>query len=346
MAIDRQRNFERVFFFLCLSLFLFYSGSLLLLNAQIYYGQPPIGLRGFVVGDDQSRAVPVSRVADASCTWNLRRLAGCCTNRRWKWVVAAVFLRRCVSPDDPSISSHQIAPGIRFRVAGRFAAEADIPHIYHVQPDLVHHMGVSILAKHAGKGPERQFYGFLGGGVCGCRVWVIGAVCISVDLPLSRSAREMARRFAGVAPVVPLARDDLSRLAAQFFADRAAEESGICGFGDISRAVVFEPGAARERLAGAGAAAGSFGVDFVVRAGSFIEPLQRALGRTLQETAHREMERVQRLMAEIQQEAKQGDIGRLVRFVERRLTEEFELASARVILGKRFAARTGVWLKL
>src|SRR4029077_4868013 len=45
----RQRNFERVFFFLCLALFLFYSGSLLILNAQIYYGQPPIGLRGFAI---------------------------------------------------------------------------------------------------------------------------------------------------------------------------------------------------------------------------------------------------------------------------------------------------------
>src|SRR5215472_935486 len=37
----RQRNFERVFFFLCLALFLFYGGSLLGLNAQIYYAQPP-----------------------------------------------------------------------------------------------------------------------------------------------------------------------------------------------------------------------------------------------------------------------------------------------------------------
>src|SRR5215467_15228037 len=37
----RQRNFERVFFFLCLALFLFYGGSLLALNAQIYYSQSP-----------------------------------------------------------------------------------------------------------------------------------------------------------------------------------------------------------------------------------------------------------------------------------------------------------------
>src|SRR5258708_9401347 len=43
----RQRTFERVLFFLCLSLFLFYSGSLLFLNGQIHYGEAPQSLRLF-----------------------------------------------------------------------------------------------------------------------------------------------------------------------------------------------------------------------------------------------------------------------------------------------------------
>src|SRR5579872_7009037 len=43
LGYRRQRNFERVLFFFCLALFLFYSGSLLALNAQIYYAtQPPL----------------------------------------------------------------------------------------------------------------------------------------------------------------------------------------------------------------------------------------------------------------------------------------------------------------
>ena len=41
LGYRRQRNFERVFFFLCLALFLFYGGLLLALNSQIYYPQPP-----------------------------------------------------------------------------------------------------------------------------------------------------------------------------------------------------------------------------------------------------------------------------------------------------------------
>src|SRR2546421_4111575 len=41
LGYRRQRNFERVFFFLCLALFLFYGGSLLALNATNHYSTPP-----------------------------------------------------------------------------------------------------------------------------------------------------------------------------------------------------------------------------------------------------------------------------------------------------------------
>src|SRR5579872_5828531 len=47
LGYRRQRNFERVFFFLCLALFLFYGGSLLALNAEIHYAEPPALLFSF-----------------------------------------------------------------------------------------------------------------------------------------------------------------------------------------------------------------------------------------------------------------------------------------------------------
>jgi K+-sensing histidine kinase KdpD len=43
----RQRNLERIFFFLCLALTCFFGSSLLALNSQIYYGNPPIRLLPF-----------------------------------------------------------------------------------------------------------------------------------------------------------------------------------------------------------------------------------------------------------------------------------------------------------
>jgi signal transduction histidine kinase len=43
----RQRNFERVFFFLCLALTCFFGSSLLALNAELHYSSPPPGLVRF-----------------------------------------------------------------------------------------------------------------------------------------------------------------------------------------------------------------------------------------------------------------------------------------------------------
>jgi signal transduction histidine kinase len=43
----RQRNFERIFFFLCLALTFFFGCSLLALNARLFYGVPPAGLLRF-----------------------------------------------------------------------------------------------------------------------------------------------------------------------------------------------------------------------------------------------------------------------------------------------------------
>src|SRR5246500_6057760 len=43
----RQRNFERIFFFLCLAIVFYFGASLLALNAQLYYSKIPAGLETF-----------------------------------------------------------------------------------------------------------------------------------------------------------------------------------------------------------------------------------------------------------------------------------------------------------
>jgi signal transduction histidine kinase len=63
----------------------------------------------------------------------------------------------------------------------------------------------------------------------------------------------------------------------------------------------------------------------------FIEPLQRALGKRLQETAQREMDRVQRVTAEAQEIARLGDLPKLVGAIEKRLKEEFEFAEVMLL---------------
>lgn len=60
------------------------------------------------------------------------------------------------------------------------------------------------------------------------------------------------------------------------------------------------------------------------------EPLERAIGPTLHRAFSERMAHVQRVSVEIQQEARQGDVARLLRFAERRVREEFGLAAVRM----------------
>jgi signal transduction histidine kinase len=64
----------------------------------------------------------------------------------------------------------------------------------------------------------------------------------------------------------------------------------------------------------------------------FFEPLQRFTGRALRRTVRQEVDRLQRLTAEIQQEARRGNLSRLLSFAEARIREEFGLAQVRLVV--------------
>src|SRR6267154_6288669 len=94
LGYRRQRNFERVFFFLCLSLFLFYSGSLLALNSQIHYLQPPTGLKQFAIviisaGLCILLALLLHLHVEYAETREMLRV------KRWKWAVLFLFYAGC-----------------------------------------------------------------------------------------------------------------------------------------------------------------------------------------------------------------------------------------------------------
>jgi len=89
------------------------------------------------------------------------------------------------------------------------------------------------------------------------------------------------------------------------FCRSGGRESSVRDFGDLPRllylSLVRRVGTWLEPLLPPEASASILLFVLVI----FIEPLQRVLGRRLEETAHQEMDRVQRLTAEIQQEARQ-----------------------------------------
>jgi signal transduction histidine kinase len=63
------------------------------------------------------------------------------------------------------------------------------------------------------------------------------------------------------------------------------------------------------------------------------EPMERLIGPALQRRFRERVERLQRLSAEIQIEARRGDVNELAAFAEQRIKEEFGLAAVRLRLG-------------
>jgi signal transduction histidine kinase len=327
LAYRRQRNFERVFFFLCLALFLFYSGSLLALNAQIHYGEPPVGLREFAI-----TIITVGLCLVPGLLMHLHmefaETRGLLRNKRWKFTVLLLFY---------AASVHLAIRLFPIRITG---ARFDF-----VQPanslgeGFAHLYTYSLLwcavwefrfCRNAANRPERRFYGFLSG--------VFAAACLGIvslhvlHLPLSPSAAQGLGVALAMLPVAPLGaliylvwRHNFLQIGRQKNLVYAVSATFMALlYLSLVRRVsgwlepVLPPEASASILL------------FVLV--PFIEPLQRILGRTLEETAHRELDRVQGLGGEIQQEAKQGDVAALVRFIEHRVAEEFELALARVVL--------------
>jgi hypothetical protein len=294
----RQRNFERVFFFLCLALFLFYSGSLLILNAQVYYGQPPIGLRGFAI----------AIIVTGLCLFpalllhmhmEFAETRGLLKNRRWKWGVALFFYAAALHLMIHHVPLQITAGNFDFLLPGD-SLRAGFAHLYSYS--LVWCTTWQFrFWKNAPSKVERRYYGFLG--VVFGLAFVAVASLHLVDVPFSRSAREILGVSLALSPVVPLAaliylvwRHNFLQIGRQKNLVYAVSATFLALlYLSLVRRVSgwLEPELPPEASASI--------LLFVLVI--FIEPLQRVLGRTLQETAHREMERVRRLMTEIQQEA-------------------------------------------
>src|SRR3984893_15105169 len=331
LAYRRQRNFERVFFFLCLALFLFYGGSLLALNAEIHYGEPPVGLREFVVTIITAGLCLVPALL-MHLHMEFADTRGLLRSKRWKYAVLLVFY---------AASLHLAVRLFPVQLTGRtfdFVLPAKslgqgFAHLY-VYSLLWSAVWDFRFYRNAPNRPERGFYGLLS--------VVLGVACLGVvslyvlPLPLSPAAAQWFGVALSILPIVPLGvliymvwRHNFLQIGRQKNLVYAVSSTFLAL---LYLSLVRRVSGWLEPILPPEASASILLFALV----PFIEPLQRILGRTLEETAHRELDRVQRLTGEIQQEAKQGDVGGLVRFIERRAKEEFELASAQVVLTGRY----------
>ena len=327
LGYRRQRNFERVFFFLCLALFFFYGGSLLALNSQIYYRQPPVALNQFAIV-----IISIGLCMLPALLMHLHmeyaETRGLLKNKRWKVAVLFLFYAACLHLAVRRIPLLVYAPQFNFLVPGSSLGEG-----------FAIALAVALawcggwerrFATAAPDKPQRYFH------------WTLLAFFIASFLavdglhlgpfPMQARTKEALATAFSLLPILPFSvlihlvfRHNFLQIGRQKNLLYAISATFLAL---LYLSLVRRVGTWLEPLLPPEASASVLLFVLVI----FIEPLQRVLGRRLEETAHREMDRVQRLTAEIQQEARQGNLRGLVRFIEGRVKEVFELAAVNLAL--------------
>src|SRR5467141_3809856 len=327
LGYRRQRNFERVFFFLCLSLFLFYAGSLLALNSQIHYLQPPGGLNQFAIviisaGLCILPALLVHLHMEYAETRAMLKI------KRWKWAVLFLFYAASFH-----LAYHRIPillqeSHFNFLVPGSSLGEGfAIELAVALASCAIWHWRFTLSAPER---PQRYFHATLLLFFTLSFLAVTGLHLGPFHLQ-TQTAESFATAFV-LLPILPFAA--LIYLVWRHnFLQIGRQKNLLYAVSATFLALLYLSLARRvgtwlEPLLPPEASASILLFVLVI----FIEPLQRVLGRTLQEAAHREMDRVQRLTAEIHQEARQGNLRGLVRFIEGRVKEVFELAAVNLAL--------------
>ena len=339
LGYRRQRNFERVLFFFCLALFLFYSGSLLALNAQIYYAAAPPLLQSaaitlLCVGLCLLPPVLVHLHFEFAETLKLGMSHG------WKrFVLIAAYspIVYLVLQYFPRIAT---SPGFDFLVPGNalgrgygvwLAIALVVSAFWQVRfagvaPDRAQRVFHQTLVALFVAGAGTVLYLHVFGGPFSPRISVLLSTALAwlaippfialIYLVLRFNFLQIGRQknlvYAALATFLALLYLSLVRRVAGWLEPVLPPEA--------SAAILL----------------------FVLVI--FIEPLQRALGRNLRKTAEKGLDEARRLSAELEIEARQGDVTHLLRLTVSRVKERFEMEAASITvlepdLGAEFAVR-------
>ncbi len=325
----RQRNFERVFFFLCLALTCFFGSSLLALNASLYYGAAPAGLLRFAwtflyLGLWFVPALVVHLHAEYASVRGL--LAAGREKIGWlavaAWLPAAILFPRLVAILGAK-------DGIRFEApSAQLGAGFEA---WLIGAILFAAYWQWRFAKSAPDEGQRKFHKGLS------RVFVMLPIFLVGLFFAERTGNGASARIFYVL-VVLFALEPLAKLL----------------FG-VQRANFLQIGRQRNLIyAVFGIFVALLYLSFVRRASLwlepylppeasaalllflpvvFFEPLQRLMRRSLRRTAQTEVDRAQKLMGPINEVARLGDQGKLLTFSERWIAEQLQLADVKLELG-------------
>jgi signal transduction histidine kinase len=331
LGFRRRRNFERVFFFLCVALFCFYSGSLLALNAQIYYAAPPASLETFsqmllvlglwtMPGLVLHLHVEYARDRDLAPRGALRVA----------WLVAAYL------PLGFVLFTRSVVSDAAFDFLTPISAFGPVYKVWLLGVLAVCSWWQWRFSKAASVAAQRQFHRW-------AAAWLAAGALLVFDLHLRAgpAAAPALGAFLALHPIPAFGalvyyveKHNFLQIGRQRNLVYAVVVTflALLYLSIIRRAGVWlEPVLPPEATAAI--------LVFVLVA--FFEPLQRSVNKLLRATAQDAIERAHKILGPIQQVARLGDPTQLRRFIETWVRDQLELADVKLTLldpGSREAA--------
>ncbi|MBS1842472.1 MAG: hypothetical protein JSS69_13845 [Acidobacteria bacterium] len=337
LGYRRQRNFERVFFFLCLSLFLFYAGSLLALNTTLYYANPPTSLlsSAWVLVCSGLFFFPSLllhlHVEYASTRNQLK------SGTHKGWLIAVAYLPLIY------VGLHFYQGAIRgaeFDFVGPIATLGWPYKTWLCSAMFACALWDERFAKANPGEAEAGFIGSLGGVLLGGG----GLILILTIFPPNPSgliADAVFHTILAFMPLLPMV--DLIYAAQKRNFLLLGQQKNLVYAVSITflallyLSVIRRAGDWLEPVFPPEATAAVLVFVLVI----FFEPLQRVVGRQLRATAQTEMDRTQKILGAIQGVARAGNSEKLNRFIEEWVKERFEFAEVRLILSPERTMRKG-----
>jgi signal transduction histidine kinase len=332
----RQRNFERVFFFLCLALIFLFGGSLLELNAELFYAVPPPGLTGFVwsvvcLGLWFLPSLLVHLHVEYA---QVREEIGSAT-ARYVWLVGAYLPAVLLAPR--LLSALRVTSSFDFVFPSETLGRAFQAWLF---LSLLLGAGWQMkFAKLAPDQPQKAFHRSLQWKFCWLAAWIVIAHQTALHFrgPADPEGAVLGTLvlFFAVQPLISLIRNvqkfnflQIGRQRNLLYAVFTAF-LGLLYLSLIRRVSLwFTPYLPPESTAAL----------LLFLPVAFFEPLQRFVGRLLRRTAQTEMDRAQRMMAPIQEVARLGNVEKLKNFIDKWVAEQLQLAEVHLELD---AARLG-----
>ncbi len=332
----RQRNFERVFFFLCLALTLFFGSSLLALNAQLYYSTPPQGLLRFAwtilcLGLWFVPPLVVHLHAEYASIRGLRAPR----MRKSAWLVCVWAPALLLAPF--LVSALSLSRGFAFDApSGQLGWPFQIWLISAVVA------GAHWQRRFAKAAPDKEQQGFhkkLTRILGPLSVLLMIVFCLRPFFAEEAAWGSLIATILALVPLVGL----ITQVQRFNFLQIGRQRNLVYAVFLVFVALLYLSFVRRASLwlepylpPEASAALLLF-LPVV-----FFEPLQRVMGKLLRKTAQREVDHAQRLMTPINKAARLGDLGKLREFSQRWIAEQLQLADVKLKLGNAGAASATV----